>query len=143
MAAVVHVPVLCIGAAGLHHKKLIEAAQFSLMPPSDRSAHEAQLRQMGVSGDGLAHALEALPPEEFQVFPETLEALELFQICATQWRMRSVPIGMGASMSRPFGLDYTACEAIVRIRGMIVPAETWQNLQTIEKAIVENGNAGG
>ncbi len=97
---------------------------------------------MGLSGPILDAALEDLPPETFEAFPETVTALEVFHIVSTQWRMRSIPVGMGASMSKPFGLDYSACEAIVRLRGINVAPETWGHLQIIEQAIVENGDAG-
>jgi hypothetical protein len=95
---------------------------------------------MGMPPDQVAAMLRDMGcTDSFDAFPETIEALEVFNVVATQWRMRTVPIGMGASQSVPFGLDYTACESILRARQITVSPDTWADLQVIEKEIIENG----
>jgi hypothetical protein len=47
------------------------------------------------------------------VWPEHVEAVELFCALATQWR---VAVGFGGVMF--LGLDYAALEAVMRLRGV-------------------------
>ena len=96
---------------------------------------------MGLRGDELAKAVACLPSNSFEAYPETVDALNAFSVVATQWRMRVVPVGMGASQSVPSGLDYTACAAIFAARNIDVAPEVWGDLQTIESAILDGSRS--
>ena len=110
--------------------------------PPDVKGYTDQLRGLGMADDDIALALADVGGvDEFEMLPETADALNLFSVCASQWRMRQVPVGMGASISRPYGLDYTACESIVRLRGLSFLPETWAHLQILEQALIENGDS--
>lgn len=120
-----------------------------LAPPSELGAsarldaHRRQMEDLNVPPEQIEAALaDELPDPEFKPLPETAETLDLFSVVSSQWRMRQVPVGMGASISKPYGLDYAACEAIVRLRGLSFPPDTWANLQTLEQELTKNGNAG-
>lgn len=83
------------------HKKLIEAGYI--------------LAKGSGGQDGLAEDSEYinLPDEwlkrdnpNFEVYPECWDAFELFQMCATQWRI--------SPMGERTGLDYTAVIALAK-----------------------------
>lgn len=52
-------------------------------------------------------ALPTAQSNDFELDPENLQAWEIFNLCATQWR---------TSMTGATGLDYTALEAVMRLQ---------------------------
>lgn len=61
------------------------------------------------------------------LWPEHLAALEAFLVVQDQWR---VIAGFGGAYWA--GLDYSACEAGLRLSGLEVPPSVWDQVRLIE-----------
>ncbi|MBK6920618.1 MAG: DUF1799 domain-containing protein [Deltaproteobacteria bacterium] len=68
--------------------------------------------------------------------------MEAFLAVGTQWRFVVLGGGMGPTVVREAGLDYTAADAAWRRLGMDVDAETFARVQIMEHAVIEAGNRG-
>jgi hypothetical protein len=96
-----------------------------------------QFRRAGVTDEtSFAADLDALPPDEVEVWEWQVPAVEAFLAAATQWRHATQPAGMG-SMSRPCGLDYAACRVAWDLSGLTLTPEDFEGVQTIEAATLE------
>jgi len=75
------------------------------------------LRAMGAPDEVIEQYLREQRSEDsaFAIFPENWEAFELFNRMGTQWRTALATCGEGF-ISRLTGLDYTALEALMRMR---------------------------
>ncbi|WP_336606095.1 DUF1799 domain-containing protein [Chromohalobacter sp. TMW 2.2271] len=62
-----------------------------------------------------------------ELWPEHREAFETFCACATQWR---VIAGMGGAIHQ--GIDYTALESVMRMRGIEDQAASFEQIRLIE-----------
>ncbi|WIX35064.1 DUF1799 domain-containing protein [Salinicola sp. JS01] len=62
-----------------------------------------------------------------QLWPEHREAYEIFGACATQWR---VIAGVGNAIHQ--GIDYTALESVMRMRGVEDTAARFEQIRHIE-----------
>jgi len=56
----------------------------------------------------------------------------VFDACATQWRIVATMAG-----ARPQGLDYVGVETVMRLQGIADPAETFGQIQLIERGALE------
>lgn len=75
--------------------------------------------------DFAAAGLEPPPlPNEYEVWPENWDALQLFLACSTQWRYS----GMTGA---PTGLDYTAVMAVLPMYSD-VPRDTMDRVRILE-----------
>jgi len=95
-------------AAGVPHKKLIEAARALIGGTRDVRTEDAALAAFGLQRDA--------PPddEHIDVWPEHWQAVETFGALMTQWSM---------GMHGPTGLRYESVPVVMRIRG--VPRAEW------------------
>ncbi|WP_288379839.1 DUF1799 domain-containing protein [uncultured Massilia sp.] len=66
---------------------------------------EAQMAVLGVTEDDFAN-------EAIEIWPENLQAYEVFNALATQWQFR--PAGM--ALAPPTGLNYLAVETVLRLQ---------------------------
>lgn len=62
-----------------------------------------------------------------ELWPEHREAYEIFGACATQWR---VIAGMGNAIHQ--GIDYTALESVMRMRGVEDQSTRFEQIRHIE-----------
>lgn len=71
--------------------------------------------------------------DNFEVWEENWQALEIFAQCQTQWR---------TSMSGLVGLDYTAVAWVLRLNQVEDELLTLQKLQIVEATVLKlmNGN---
>ncbi len=79
---------------------------------------------------------EQATDDEFTVFPENWETLNLFLRLDTQWHRSLVPCGEGFS-SRVTGIDYTALESLMRMRRIKNRADCFDRIRTMELAALE------
>ncbi len=66
------------------------------------------------------------------------DAVQMFMACATQWRMA---VGMGGAT--PTGLDYSAVQAVIQMRGCFDPGEMFEAIRLLERGYlwgVTNGD---
>lgn len=70
--------------------------------------------------------------EAVEVWPEHLEALDIFQACGSQWR---IVAGLAGAFYQ--GLDYTALEAVMRMRDVEEPGEALDQIREIEAGALE------
>lgn len=75
--------------------------------------------------------------EDFSIWPDNAETLEVFLACATQWRVLVTP----SSLIR-LGLDYTGVREVMRMRGVKNKhaAQAFNELQNMEFAALEEFN---
>jgi hypothetical protein len=71
-------------------------------------------------------------PEEFAIWPENLQTVQLFLDCQTQWR---------ATGSGVIGLDYGVVLALASLSGATDPLALLRDLQVMEVRAVELINA--
>nr|WP_281242931.1 DUF1799 domain-containing protein [Halomonas muralis] len=71
-----------------------------------------------------------------EVWPEHWQALNVFLACRTQWR---VIAGMGGVQYQ--GLDYTALESIMRMKGVDDTSAVLEQVQHMETGALEGLNA--
>lgn len=71
------------------------------------------------------------------VWPEHVQALRVFDACATQWR-----ILIGNSGAHYQGVEYTAVESVMRIMHVQDPSECLACVQLIEKGAISVLNSG-
>ncbi len=76
------------------------------------------------------------------MFDENWPALEAFLAVGTQWRFLSLGGGMGQSIAREAGIDYTAADVAWRRLGLDVDADTFAGVQIMERAVIEAGSRG-
>ena len=73
----------------------------------------------------------ALPADDrddnFEVFPENWEAVQMFVRCQTQWRI---------GMAGPIGLDYGAVNWLLRLYEVEDHRSVLEDLQTMEAAVL-------
>ena len=67
-------------------------------------------------------------PEDFEVWQENWEAVEMFLRCQTQWR---------TSMSGLLGLDYGAVQWLFRLYEVKDPRSLLEHLQVMEGAVMQ------
>ena len=89
--------------APLARSKKLEAAGRHWAKPTGRDDTEADLEWIQLP----EAALPAKDNDEFELYPENIEAWQVFNACATQWR-----IGMAGAT----GLDYAALESVLRLQ---------------------------
>jgi len=70
------------------------------------------LREGGAPEEVIAEYI-GLASDDFQVWHENWQALELFLMCGTQWR---VIAGMGGTVHQ--GIDYQSLESVMRLTGI-------------------------
>ena len=102
----------------------------------DYREERAALAELGASEEEIDAALAAREPEEeeaFELWPENMEAYAIFTGLETQWR---VVAGFGASAW--LGLDYSAAEALMRMRRVkpAARAEMLGDLRAMELAVL-------
>lgn len=68
----------------------------------------------------------------FEIWPENAESCVLFFQLGTQWQV---------SMGGVVGLNYTAAEAVMRIRGVKNRARMFDDLRLMEAAVLKVWNA--
>jgi hypothetical protein len=69
------------------------------------------------------------PHEDFEVWPENWDAVQMFLRCQTQWRTA----GMGGVL----GLDYVAVSWLLRLYRVRDQRAVLEDLQTMEAAVLE------
>jgi len=95
------------------------------------------LESMGAPADVIAqYRQEQTQEHDFEVFPENWEALLIFLDASTQWRYRLMATNMGFISERT-GLDYTALEAVMRLRRAKDKADAFDRIRTLESAALE------
>ena len=102
----------------------------------DYQEERSALAELGASEEEITAALAAREPDEeepFELWVENVEAFAIFTSLETQWR---VVAGFGASAW--LGLDYTAAEALMRIRRVkpAARAELFADLRAMELAVL-------
>ena len=65
--------------------------------------------------------------DNFEVFPENWEAVQMFVRCQTQWRI---------GMAGPIGLDYGAVNWLLRLYEVEDHRSVLEDLQTMEAAVL-------
>ncbi|WP_175474732.1 DUF1799 domain-containing protein [Vreelandella subterranea] len=70
--------------------------------------------------------------ETVEVWPDHLEALDIFQACSSQWRIVS---GIAGAFYQ--GLDYTALEAVMRMSHVDSSGELLSQVRMIEAGALE------
>lgn len=76
-----------------------------------------------------------MPDEDFAVWPENWDAVQVFLAMSTQWRFA---VGMGNAIWQ--GLDYTALPVVERRLGIRDRADCFARLRVIEAAAVRARN---
>ena len=71
-------------------------------------------------------------PAQFIVWPENIEAVQLFLDCQTQWRTTSAGV---------IGLDYSVVLAVSSLSGAADPLALLRDIQVMEARAVELINA--
>ncbi|GAB0058049.1 hypothetical protein SIID45300_02389 [Candidatus Magnetaquicoccaceae bacterium FCR-1] len=66
----------------------------------------------------------------FEVWEENFEPVNLFLLCATQWRRA----GMDGI---PVGLDYIAVDAAARMAGIVITPRLFDDVRVMEMAALE------
>ena len=72
---------------------------------------------------------EPPPSDDYEVWPENWEAVQMFLRCQTQWRTA----GMGGVL----GLDYVAVSWLLRLYRVRDQRAVLEDLQTMEAAVLE------
>lgn len=67
-------------------------------------------------------------PEQYEVWPEHVDAVDLFLRCMTQWRTSSTGV---------VGLDYGVVLQLISLYGMKEPAKVLEDLQVMELRAVK------
>ncbi|MEW6314128.1 MAG: DUF1799 domain-containing protein [Pseudomonadota bacterium] len=108
----------------------------------DIDALAAELIAWGVPEDeavrSAAEQLETgadVAPECFEVWPENETALTVFLACETQWRF--------GVMGGVLGLDYAAVESVLRLMKIEAMPQLFGDLQSMERAALEELNRRG
>lgn len=89
-------------AQGASAKKLIDAGAYWVNHRAGKDDSKADLEWLQIPEEN-----QQVEPDEFEVYPENWQALELFRQCASQWRT--------AGMGTVTGLDYTSVKAVLDI----------------------------
>lgn len=89
---------------------------------------EADLDAWDASDDVKAAYSQAQEQDEFEVWPENWDTVQLFLLVQTQWRT--------GSMGGVIGLDYTAIDSAVRFAEMDVTPEMFKGLRVMESSAV-------
>jgi hypothetical protein len=74
-------------------------------------------------------------PDEFDIWPENLESLNLFLSCQTQWNR-------GGFNGKALGLKYTEVEAVMRMQGLTDQAKLFNDIRDMEYAALSEFNKG-
>lgn len=86
--------------------------------------------------DARRWGLELVDPDgpgiEDGIWEDHVPALEAFLAVATQWRV----IAGGLGGSQVIGLDYTACEAGLRLAGVEMTPGLWAEVRVIESGAI-------
>lgn len=90
----------------------------------------------GRYGIPLEWLLATLPdePEEFEIWPENLQSLEVFLACSTQWNVHF--------SGKAQGLNYPALEAVLRMQGCMEQQQIFEDLRAMEYAALDEFNKG-
>lgn len=123
--------------AGGGKKKLADAARHWVRSgdgatKSDEERVHDELQMFGVPDEEIAAGTHEEPAPPFLVWRENAESLLLFLDLDTQWRLGSVH---GCSVK--VGLDYTAVEAVMRIRRTKKRREVFDDLMVMERAALK------
>jgi hypothetical protein len=121
--------------------KLKEAARYwAGERPQEHASIDAgvivQLEEAGAPAQIIAEARRRMnPPEDdFDVWPDSLVAVELFCALGTQWRILS---GMGGVQWQ--GIDYQSIEGVLRLKA--ISPDDWpalfNDLRIMERAALE------
>ncbi|AGH58014.1 hypothetical protein RHVG_00049 [Rhodovulum phage RS1] len=86
---------------------------------------------------GLDLSEESLAPEPFEIWAEHWPAVSAFLTISTQWRVAASGFG-----SRYLGLDYSGVEAGLRLAGITLSPEQWDDLRSIEAGAMKELNSG-
>lgn len=89
---------------------------------------EADLEAWGASDDVKSAYDKAQEADEFEVWAENWDTVQLFLLVQTQWRT--------GSMGGVIGLDYTAIASAVRFAEVDVTPEIFDGLRIMESAAV-------
>jgi len=89
---------------------------------------EADLDAWDASDDVKAAYSQSQEQDEFEVWPENWDTVQLFLLVQTQWRT--------GSMGGVIGLDYTAIDSAVRFAEMDVTPEMFKGLRVMESSAV-------
>ena len=68
-----------------------------------------------------------MPPEDFEVWPDNWEAVQMFLRVQTQWR---------TAMNGVVGLDYNALAWVFNMYGVVDPPRLLEDLQVMEAAAI-------
>lgn len=71
------------------------------------------------------------------LWPEHIEAWNVFAACSTQWRIIAGPSSLFQQ-----GLDYIAVESVMRMRGVTAQTDCFGQIQCIERGALEILNQG-
>ena len=83
-------------------------------------------------GDASSLPVHMQRPQEFEVWPEHVEPLDMFLRCSTQWRTTQAGV---------VGLDYGAVFSILDLYAVANRHQVFEDLQIMERRAVELINA--
>lgn len=122
-------------------KKLIEAAERLFHGCTDTDKQSEALAALNIEAS--PDLLESDPT--LDIWPENWGGLCLFLRLETQWRYAQRPVGMGASVGVPAGLDYGRLEFWLELEA--VPRAQWPQavdaMQALEQATLRLMRAQG
>lgn len=76
---------------------------------------------------------DEFPDEDFEIWPENWEALQIFNACASQWRH----VSLGQNGSLPTGIEYASLAAVMDIHRVMNRRDCLERVQIMENAALQ------
>jgi hypothetical protein len=103
---------------------------------------KAQMKKMGLPQKAIDDALATLPPDDIEIWPWQVGAVDAFMVASTQWRMVSMSTQNGSVIPRSTGLDYSAAKVAWEIVGMKLSVEDFSGVRVMERCVISGGEDG-